>query len=174
MTEKRLLTFKAYLQALWQCLALCSLISCGRSLDSMSTTSEKPAAQDSPIENILKQHQKDQAATSLTSLPTPLTVTSAQATGRSDPFSPIPQTASRAATSIPGDFQFKGVISARGKALALVSFQGVTGTVTTGDKGGTSTDLLPSSWRVQSVDIARGRLRLLPGSTKSPPLVLEL
>lgn len=54
-----------------------------------------------------------------------------------------------------------GLIHGAGSSEAIVSYNGQSGTLRPGDKGGQSTDLLPKNWRVQSIDVNGGHLLLL-------------
>ena len=114
-----------------------------------------------------------------TPLPTPQQVVAALPAGRPDPFAPIPPPPGKAAGStplrVPEGLRFNGVVLASGRPKALVQFQGNTGSVSVGDQGGRSTDLLPTAWSVAAVDVAQGRLILVTGSAKnSPQITLEL
>jgi len=59
-----------------------------------------------------------------------------------------------------------GVIQTGGRPEAIVVVGGnQSGSLSLGDRGGYETRLLPVGWRVESIDIAAGRLTLRHGST---------
>lgn len=133
----------------------------------------------------------------LQALPTPNQVLAAVAIGRRDPFGAI---SSGAATSgvvasgvvasgavasgavapaakpgLPAGFSFTGVLRSGGQVQALVQFGKLSGTLSIGQQGGRSTDLLPPGWRVERVDGQLGRLVLRSGSQNGgQPVVAEL
>lgn len=115
----------------------------------------------------------------LTPLPTSQQVVGAFRLGRQDPFgSLVPEsvpgavsagaTARAAATPPPflKDFRVTGVIDSGGQSEAVVTYRQLSGSLRPGDRGGRSTDLLPSGWSVASVDVPNGRLVLQSGSRK--------
>lgn len=115
----------------------------------------------------------------LTPLPTSQQVVSAFRMGRQDPFgSLVPElvpgavtggaTARAAATPPPflKDFRVTGVIDSGGQSEAVVTYRQLSGSLRPGDRGGRTTDLLPSGWSVASVDVANGSLILQSGSRR--------
>lgn len=61
----------------------------------------------------------------------------------------------------PQDFSITGVIRSGGVTEAVVRYGARSGSLRTGDRGGTGgTDLLPSGWKVASVDVDRGQIIL--------------
>jgi hypothetical protein len=86
--------------------------------------------------------------------------------GRPDPFSPPPVVAAAkgpAQLDLPAGFRFSGVIVTGGEAQALVQLGSLSGSLRVGDRGGRSTDLLPSGWSVARIDVQRGVLTLRQG-----------
>lgn len=65
---------------------------------------------------------------------------------------------------LPSNFNFTGVIRSGGTTEAIVSYGAFSGSLRRGDRGGRTTDLLPSGWKVASVDVNRGLLTLQQGS----------
>lgn len=123
-------------------------------------------------------------ATGLTPLPTPQQVVTAVPVGRPDPFLPPPLAAAAPAASaaagaagggasgeLPPGFRFSGVIVSAGQVQALAQLDGLSGSLRVGDRGGRSTDLLPSGWSVARIDLHRGVLTLRHGKRA---LALEL
>ena len=116
----------------------------------------------------------------LTPLPTSQQVVSAFRMGRQDPFgSLVPElvpgavtggaTARAAAVTPPAflqDFRVTGVIDTGGQREAVVTYKQLSGSLRQGDRGGRTTDLLPSGWSVASVDVANGSLILQSGSRR--------
>jgi hypothetical protein len=115
----------------------------------------------------------------LTPLPTSQQVVSAFRMGRQDPFgSLVPElvpgavtggATARAAAIPPAflkDFRVTGVIDSGGQSEAVVTYRELSGSLRPGDRGGRTTDLLPSGWSVASVDVANGRLILQSGSRR--------
>lgn len=115
----------------------------------------------------------------LTPLPTSQQVVSEFRMGRQDPFgSLVPElvpgavtaaASARAAATPPAflqDFRVTGVIASGGQSEAVVTYQQLSGSLRPGDRGGRTTDLLPSGWSVASVDVANGRLILQSGSRR--------
>jgi hypothetical protein len=112
----------------------------------------------------------------LVPLPTPRQVVAALPVGRRDPFGSLqpPQRSLPAGggatrpggSSIPSPLQapstfvLTGVIRSGGLSEAVVQYGAQTGTLRPGDRGGTSTDLLPPGWSVASIDVQKGRLTL--------------
>ena len=78
--------------------------------------------------------------------------------GRKDPFL-SPQFDNKN-LSIPETFKYYGQISSGEKVHAFVSYQDQKGTIKPGDVGGISTDLLPSKWTVESIDMNSHSLKL--------------
>ncbi|MFM7315043.1 MAG: hypothetical protein ACKO0M_18105 [Cyanobium sp.] len=129
----------------------------------------------------------------LTSLPTPDQVRAAVPFGRTDPFAPYlvpsatapggapgsaPQIQAAAAERVPGSggpteaplaapsgFTLNGVLRTGGSASALVTFGSVTGTLRLGDRGGRTTDLLPSGWALSSIQFGGRTPADLPSVT---------
>lgn len=112
-------------------------------------------------------------------LPTSQEVVSAFRMGRQDPFgSLVPElvpgatvagaTARAAATPPPflKDFRVTGVINSGGQSEAMVTYRQLSGSLRPGDRGGSTTDLLPSGWSVASVDVGNGSLILQSGSRR--------
>ncbi|WP_159815896.1 hypothetical protein [Cyanobium sp. Copco_Reservoir_LC18] len=115
----------------------------------------------------------------LTPLPTSQQVVNAFRMGRQDPFgSLVPElvpgaaaagTTARAAATPPPflkDFRVTGVIASGGQSEAVVTYRQLSGSLRPGDRGGRTTDLLPSGWSVASVDVPNGRLVLQSGSRR--------
>jgi hypothetical protein len=88
--------------------------------------------------------------------------------GRDDPFAALPSPevtgASRARLTLPDAFRFTGVIRSAGVSQAIVDSGGTTGALRVGDRGGRSTDLLPSGWTVAGINVDRGQLTLRQGN----------
>ncbi len=61
---------------------------------------------------------------------------------------------------LPKNFSLSGVIRGGGTSEAVVSFGNLSGSLRPGDRGGTSTDLLPPGWSVAAIDVHRGVLTL--------------
>ncbi|MCP9929001.1 hypothetical protein [Cyanobium sp. CH-040] len=118
-----------------------------------------------------------------TPLPSTNQVLAANPIGRSDPFAsdrPVvaarpagatgpggtaaPAPARPAPLQLPPGFQFSGVIRVGSSPQAMVQFGPSSGAVGIGERGGSSTDLLPAGWVVSSIDVDRGRLVLRQGS----------
>jgi hypothetical protein len=126
-------------------------------------------------------------APGFTPLPTPQQVQAAVPQGRLDPFAPLavslaagapagPPAGAVPPLAPPEGFRFTGVMSSGGRPLAIVQNGTESGSVSVGDRGGRSTDLLPSGWTVAAIDVGRGRLTLirrLPGE-RARPISLEL
>lgn len=110
-------------------------------------------------------------ATGLTPLPTPDQVLGSIQAGREDPFAPLAPSpsatpvlqAAPARLTLPPSFRFTGVISSGGRAEAIVDFGATSGALRVGDRGGSSTDLLPPGWTVASINADRGLLTLRQG-----------
>ena len=86
--------------------------------------------------------------------------------GRPDPFAPPPVVAATKGPvplNLPAGFRFSGVIVTGGEAQALVQLGSLSGSLRVGDRGGRSTDLLPSGWSVARIDVQRGVLTLRQG-----------
>lgn len=64
----------------------------------------------------------------------------------------------------PEGFRLTGVIRSGGRAEALVSYGPLSGSLRPGDRGGRSTDLLPSGWALASIQFGGG-------SPKDPPSI---
>ncbi len=64
---------------------------------------------------------------------------------------------------LPQGFRFSGVIRSGGRTEAVVQYGALSGSLRRGDRGGSSTDLLPRGWRVEAIDADRGQLRLWNG-----------
>jgi hypothetical protein len=98
--------------------------------------------------------------------------------GRQDPFgSLVPEMVPGAATAVSAaaaavpppflkDFRVTGVIDSGGQSEAVVTYRQLSGSLRPGDRGGRTTDLLPSGWSVASVDVSNGRLILQSGSRR--------
>ncbi|MCP9809929.1 hypothetical protein KBY58_10835 [Cyanobium sp. HWJ4-Hawea] len=101
----------------------------------------------------------------LKALPTPAQVEASVPIGRRDPFAPIAASGrqANAQAALPAGFRFSGVVRSGGQVQALVQFGNLSGTLSAGQQGGRSTDLLPPGWKVARVDGQRGRLLLLNG-----------
>jgi hypothetical protein len=67
---------------------------------------------------------------------------------------------------LPSNFSFTGVIRSGGTTEAIVSYGASSGSLRSGDRGGRTTDLLPSGWSVASVDVNQGLLTLQQGSRR--------
>lgn len=114
----------------------------------------------------------------LTPLPTSQQVVSAFRMGRQDPFgSLVPEMvpgatiagATAAVVTPPAflaDFRVTGVIDSGGQSEAVVTYKQLSGSLRPGDRGGRTTDLLPSGWSVASVDVPNGRVVLQSGSRR--------
>jgi len=104
----------------------------------------------------------------LTPLPSADQVVASVSSGRVDPFAPLQTTGAQAgvrpALTLPQGLVFNGVIRSGGTPEALVQFSGESGTLRVGQKGGSSTALLPDGWSVTSIDVQKGRLTLRQGS----------
>lgn len=61
---------------------------------------------------------------------------------------------------LPQDFSITGVIRSGGITEAVVIYGDRSGSLRVGDRGGRSTDLLPSGWSVAAVDVNQGLLTL--------------
>jgi len=105
--------------------------------------------------------------------------------GRKDPFgSLVPElvpgaagtAGGRAAAPLPPpaflqQLQITGVIHSGGQSEVMATFNGESGSLRQGDRGGRETKLLPPSWSVAAVDLPSGRLILQSGDRKvSKPL----
>jgi hypothetical protein len=68
---------------------------------------------------------------------------------------------------VPEGFRLAGVIRSGGRSEAVVQVQRedrvLSGNLRPGDRGGSTTDLLPSGWTVASIDVNRGSVTLLQG-----------
>ncbi len=120
----------------------------------------------------------------LTPLPSSQQVVSAFRMGRQDPFgSLVPELvpgavtagATARAAAIPPAFlqqlQITGVIQSGGHSEVIATYQGESGSLRRGDRGGLETKLIPSGWSVASVDLPSRRLILQSGDRKvSKPL----
>ncbi len=60
----------------------------------------------------------------------------------------------------PQNFNITGVIRSGGSTEAVVTYGDLTGILRRGDRGGSTTDLLPPGWSVASVDVDLGLLTL--------------
>jgi len=69
-------------------------------------------------------------------------------------------TGSFAPLELPKNFSLSGVIRGGGTSEAVVSYGNLSGSLRPGDRGGTSTDLLPPGWSVAAIDVHRGVLTL--------------
>ena len=65
--------------------------------------------------------------------------------------------------TLPPSFRFTGVISSAGTAKAIVDYGATSGALSVGDRGGSSTDLLPPGWMVAAINADRGLLTLRQG-----------
>lgn len=80
---------------------------------------------------------------------------------------PIPAVAGSAAAGAAGmavsasPVLLMGLIHGAGSSEAIVSYNGQSGSLRPGDWGGRSTNLLPTKWRVHSIDVNGGNLVLL-------------
>ncbi len=112
----------------------------------------------------------------MTPLPTSQEVVAEFPVGRKDPFGPtVPGLLPGAAVAGAGpvaalpppaflkDFRITGVIDSGGQREAVVTYKQLSGSLRPGDRGGRTTDLLPSGWSVASVDVANGSLTLKSG-----------
>lgn len=61
---------------------------------------------------------------------------------------------------LPNGFSVSGVIRSGGISEAVVSYGALSGSLRPGDRGGRTTDLLPSGWSVAAVDVNRGLITL--------------
>lgn len=100
--------------------------------------------------------------------------------GRKDPFGSlvaeiVPGSAAgggaKAVAALPPpaflqQLQISGVIQSGGHSEVVATFNGESGSLRRGDRGGLETKLLPPGWSVAAVDIARGRLILQSGDRK--------
>ena len=71
--------------------------------------------------------------------------------GRKDPFLPLQLKSNQ--FIIPDTFKYHGQLSSEGKVNAFVSYQNKKGTIKQGDMGGESTNLLPTGWVVEKIDL---------------------
>ncbi|MBE9154570.1 hypothetical protein [Cyanobium sp. LEGE 06113] len=109
--------------------------------------------------------------TGLTPLPTPNQVLASIPSGRDDPFAPMAPSVSATPgsqpapvrLSLPPSFRFTGVISSAGRSKAIVDYGATSGALSVGDRGGSSTDLLPPGWTVAAINADRGLLTLRQG-----------
>jgi hypothetical protein len=121
----------------------------------------------------------------LTPLPTSQQVVAAFPVGRKDPFGSltpelVPGAAGaaggKAAAALPPpaflqQLQITGVIQSGGHSEVMATFNGESGSLRRGDRGGSETKLLPRGWSVAAVDLQSGRLILQSGDRKvSKPL----
>jgi len=120
----------------------------------------------------------------LTPLPTSQQVVAAFPVGRKDPFGSllaemVPGAAGGGATAAAAlpppaflqQLQISGVIQTGGQTEVVATFNGESGSLRRGDRGGRETKLLPPGWSVAAVDIPKGRLILQSGDRKvSKPL----
>jgi hypothetical protein len=70
--------------------------------------------------------------------------------------------------------QLTGVALVGGQALAFVSYNGDSGPVAVGDRGGDRRPWLPRDWSVQAIDVAAGALRLQGPPPRSASLKVHL
>lgn len=61
---------------------------------------------------------------------------------------------------LPTGFSVSGVIRSGGLSEAVVSYGALSGSLRPGDRGGRTTDLLPSGWSVAAIDVNRGLITL--------------
>lgn len=61
---------------------------------------------------------------------------------------------------LPNGFSVSGVIRSGGVSEAVVSYGALSGSLRPGDRGGRTTDLLPSGWSVAAIDVNRGLITL--------------
>jgi hypothetical protein len=61
---------------------------------------------------------------------------------------------------LPPGFSVSGVIRSGGLSEAVVSYGALSGSLRPGDRGGRTTDLLPSGWSVAAIDVNRGLITL--------------
>ncbi|WP_216904913.1 hypothetical protein [Synechococcus sp. CCY 9618] len=110
----------------------------------------------------------------LTPLPSSQQVVAAFAVGRKDPFgslasvarAPGPRPAATTPPAFLNEFRVTGVIHSGGRSEAVVTYGTLSGSLRQGDRGGRSTDLLPTGWSVASVDVSKGQLILQSGGRK--------
>jgi len=69
-------------------------------------------------------------------------------------------TRSTAPLQLPPGFIVSGVIRSGGLSEAVVSYGALSGSLRPGDRGGRTTDLLPSGWSVAAIDVNRGLITL--------------
>ncbi|AFY30035.1 hypothetical protein [Cyanobium gracile] len=151
------------------------LTGCGAS----PTTEAPPAPAPAPPRPAAPTASSGAVPEGLTPLPTSQQVVNAFRMGRQDPFgSLVPELLPRAAAggataraaAIPppflNDFRVTGVIDSGGQSEAVVTYGQLSGSLRPGDRGGRTTDLLPSGWSVASVDVANGSLILQSGSRR--------
>ena len=99
--------------------------------------------------------------------------------GRTDPFGPLPGVRvipsppdrppprpSQPPLSLPADFRLTGVISSGGRGEAIVEYGTLSGSLRPGDIGGRTTQLLPSGWKVASINVLQERLTLQKGTQR--------
>jgi hypothetical protein len=67
---------------------------------------------------------------------------------------------------VPEGFRLAGVIRSGGRSEAVVQYGTRSGSLRPGDRGGRTTDLLPSGWSVASIDVNRGSLTLQQGGRR--------
>lgn len=156
---------------------LAGLVGCGGTPPA-DTGAVPPADPAAPAAAPSAQSQGSQAVSAVatagfTPLPSPEQVEAAMPPGRLDPFEPLAVTrvtpvvtsprpvAVQPPLTLPDGFRFQGVMSSGGRPMALVQFGAQSGSLAVGDTGGRTTDLLPQSWRVASIDVQRGRLTLV-------------
>lgn len=140
------------------------LVACGGSPP--ADTGVTPLPRPRPVPPAAAPAPSTTAATGLTPLPTTQQVVTAVPIGRPDPFAPPPVVAATKGPvqlNLPAGFRFSGVIVTGGEAQALVQLGSLSGSLRVGDRGGRSTDLLPSGWSVARIDVQRGVLTLRQG-----------
>jgi hypothetical protein len=82
--------------------------------------------------------------------------------GRGGPGSVVPLPP----LELPRNFSVSGVIRGGGASEAVVSFGDLSGSLRAGDRGGSTTDLLPPGWSVATIDVQRGVLTLQKGGQR--------
>ena len=120
-----------------------------------------------------------QSLPGLNPLPTRNQLITAVPLGRTDPFGPLPGAGvspppsgrpqprpSQPPLSLPADFRLTGVISSGGRGEAIVEYGTLSGSLRPGDIGGRTTQLLPSGWKVASINVPQERLTLQRGKQR--------
>ena len=89
--------------------------------------------------------------------------------GREDPF--LPPQFDSSEIKLPKGLTLHGIIDAKNKLIALVSFNLSSGSIEVGDTGGITTDLLPVGWSVDSIILDTKKVNL---KYKNKTIALDL